>query len=121
MKTIVWEFNGPLTDIKGLRNVDGTVLVTGASFTHVVDRAYTPVRLSLRLGTAPVAGVLTVDINDDGVSLGHPVSLIGNKKVADGSSFALDPRIARDSELTLDFDSIPVGAEDLRVTLELME
>ena len=121
MKTLVWEFDGPLTDIEGLKDVNGTVLVTAVGHTYVADRTYFPARISLRLGTAPVSGVLTVDINDDGTSLGHPVSLIGLKKLADGSSFALDPRIAKDSEITLDFDSIPVGAEDLRVTLELME
>ncbi len=119
MKTLVWEFDGPLTDIKGLADVDGTVLATGVGHVFTVDRGYEPVRLSLRLGTAPVSGVLTVDINDDGTSLGHPVSLIGQKKVADGSTFALDPRIAKDSEITLDFDAIPVGAEDLRVELRL--
>ncbi|KKN67787.1 hypothetical protein LCGC14_0458200 [marine sediment metagenome] len=116
-RILTWHFPGPLTDIRGLVE-PGVRADAGAEF--VADQDYLPVALRILVKTAAVAGLLTVDINDDGTSIFDTAPSVGaDRNQADVSLFKNDPTIKEGSVITLDFDAIPVGAVDLTVHLEL--
>ena len=116
-RILTWHFPGPLTDIRGLVE-PGVRADAGAEF--VADQDYLPVALRILVKTAAVAGLLTVDINDDGTSIFDTAPSVGaDRNQADVSLFKNDPTIKEGSVITRDFDAIPVGAVDLTVHLEL--
>ena len=113
-RVLTWHLEGVLTET-GVKE-------SNTSVEFVADVNYKPVLVRVLLKTAPTSGTLTIDINDDGTSIFDTApSLHGISSVMEWGGFASDPIIDEDSVITLDIDTIPVGAADLTVHLELDE
>jgi hypothetical protein len=118
-RILTWHIPGPVASVAGLVE-PGTKVNVGAEF--VADCDYVPVRVLVLVQTMPVSGLLTVDVNDDGVSIFDFVPSLGaGHTQREADLFLDDPTIEEGSVITLDIDAVPVGATDLTVHLELRE
>lgn len=96
----------------------------GGAVVHTLDADYHPVAVRVSLGSPSVSKPVIVDIKDDGVSIfrdnpGLPRDVLENE--FDGGIFAeVDlVRLSEGSLITLDIDQTGVGAQALKVELDL--
>lgn len=99
-----------------------TALTTGAAkVTFRMPQAATVTQVRSSLTTASSSGLVTVDINEDGVSiLSTKLSIDSGEKSSSSAATAVvmsDTAIAADSEITIDIDAAGTGAKGLKVYL----
>ncbi|ASY62536.1 Phage protein [Sinorhizobium sojae CCBAU 05684] len=99
-----------------------TTLTTGtAKVTFRMPRAVTLTAVRASLTTASSSGVVTVDINEGGVSiLSTAITIDANEKTSTTAAtppVISDSSLADDAEMTIDIDTAGTGAKGLKVAL----
>lgn len=101
---------------------ESTTLTTGtAKVTFRMPRAVTLSAVRASLTTASSSGVVTVDINEGGVSiLSTAITIDANEKTSTTAAtppVISDSSLADDAEMTIDIDTAGTGAKGLKVAL----
>jgi hypothetical protein len=98
-----------------------TAITTGAAkVTFRMPRAVTLTKVRASLSTASSSGLVTVDVNEGGVSIfSTTLTIDANEKTSESAATAAvlsDTAIADDAEITIDIDGAGTGAKGLKVT-----
>lgn len=99
-----------------------TVLTTGtAKLTFRMPFAFTLTAVRASVNTVSSSGLVTVDINEAGVTiLSTKLTIDANEKTSQTAATAAvisDANLADDAEITIDIDTAGTGATGLKVTL----